>query len=68
LPAKGPRPATLRVIRPTDALRDGLPRAKDASGMPVYLLDPYGFAVLRYAPGSDPGDLRADLSRLLKVN
>jgi cytochrome oxidase Cu insertion factor (SCO1/SenC/PrrC family) len=68
LPAKGPHPATLRVIRPTDALRDGLPRSQDPRGMPVYLLDPNGFVVLRYAPGSDPGDLRTDLSRLLKVN
>ena len=36
--------------------------------MPVYVLDPNGFVVLRYAPGSDPGDVRTDLSRLLKVN
>jgi cytochrome oxidase Cu insertion factor (SCO1/SenC/PrrC family) len=68
LPPQGPRPATLRVVRPTDALRDALPRAHDPKGMPVYLLDPNGFVVLRYAPGSDPGDLRTDLSRLLKVN
>ena len=68
LPVKGPRPATLRVLRPTDALRDGLPRADDARGMPVYLLEPIGFVVLRYAPGFDPADLRTDLSRLLKVN
>ena len=68
LPAGGPRPATLRAIAPTDALRDGLPRAQDPKGMPVYLLDPNGFVVLRYAPGFDPADLRTDLSRLLKVN
>jgi len=68
LPAGGPRPATLRVIAPADALRDGLPRAQDPRGMPVYLLDPNGFVVLRYAPGFDPADLRTDLSRLLKVN
>jgi hypothetical protein len=49
-------------------LRDGLPRATDPKGFPVYLLDPNGFVVLRYAPGFDPADLRTDLSRLLKVN
>jgi len=68
LPPHGPRPSTLRVLRPTDALIDGLPRAHDPKGMPVYLLDPNGWVVLRYAPGSDPGDVRTDLSRLLKVN
>lgn len=68
LPADGPRPSTLRVVRTDDALRDALPRARDPKGMPVYLLDPNGWVVLRYAPGSDPGDLRTDLSRLLKVN
>jgi cytochrome oxidase Cu insertion factor (SCO1/SenC/PrrC family) len=68
LPPQGPRPETLRVVRPTDTLRDNLPRAEDPKGMPVYLLDPNGFVVLRYAPGFDPADLRTDLSRLLKVN
>ena len=68
LPPKGPRPATLRVLQPSDAIVDGLPRAHDPHGMPVYVLDPNGWVVLRYAPGSDPGDLRTDLSRLLKVN
>jgi hypothetical protein len=68
LPKDGPRPATLRNLRATDALRDGLPRATDPKGFPVYLLDPNGFVVLRYAPGFDPADLRTDLSRLLKVN
>jgi hypothetical protein len=68
LPAKAPRPATLRAIRADDALRDGLPRLHDPKGTPVYLLDPNGFVVLRYAPGFDPSGLRTDLSRLLKVN
>ena len=68
LPAQGPRPSTLQAITPSDALRDGLPRAEDPAGMPVYLLDPNGFVVLRYAPGFDPSGLRTDLSRLLKVN
>jgi len=34
----------------------------------VWLVDPNGFVVLRYAAGFDPGDLRTDLARLLKVN
>jgi len=37
-------------------------------GFPVYVLDPNGFVVLRYAPGFDASGLRTDLSRLLKVN
>jgi cytochrome oxidase Cu insertion factor (SCO1/SenC/PrrC family) len=32
----------------------------------VYLVDPHGYLVLRYAPGFDPVGLRADLKRLLK--
>jgi hypothetical protein len=31
------------------------------------VVDPNGFVVLRYAPGFDLGDLRTDLSRLLKL-
>jgi len=68
LPHGGPRPATLHNVRANDVLRDGVPRAADASGFPVYVLDPNGFVVLRYAPGFDPSGLRKDLSRLLKVN
>ncbi|BCT92406.1 hypothetical protein LYSHEL_14300 [Lysobacter helvus] len=69
VPANGTRPGTLRAVRASDALRDGLPRSSDARGpVVVYILDPNGFVVLRYAPGFDPGDLRTDLSRLLKVN
>jgi hypothetical protein len=68
LPAQGPHPTTLHVIAPSDALHDGLPHADDPQGIPVYLLDPNGFVVLRYAPGFDPSGLRTDLSRLLKVN
>lgn len=62
----------LRVLRPSPVLRAGLPRA-DASGSggrrgpPVYVIDPNGFVILRYAPGFDPADLRADLSKLLKL-
>ena len=68
LPQGGPRPATLHQLQSSDALRDGLPRSTDARGVPVYLLDPNGFVVLRYPPPFDPAGLRKDLSRLLKVN
>lgn len=67
LPAQGPRPRSLRVLVPAPELRAGLPRADDPRGAVVYLIDPNGFVVLRYAPGFDPGDLRADLARLLKL-
>ncbi|UHQ20606.1 hypothetical protein LVB87_05535 [Lysobacter sp. KIS68-7] len=68
LPQGGPRPATLHNLKMSDALRDGMPRAEDAKGFPVYVLDPNGWVVLRYAPGFDASGLRTDLSRLLKVN
>lgn len=67
LPANAPRPATLQLLQPDAGLRAGLPRVDDASGVPVYVIDPNGFVVLRYAPGSDPAGLRADLAKLLKL-
>lgn len=60
-------PATTRLIRPAPALRAALPRADDPRGVPVYVVDPNGFVILRYAPGFDPGDLRSDMARLLKL-
>lgn len=67
LPTDGARPQSLRVLEPDDALRAGLPRWDDPRGTVVYLIDPNGFVVLRYPPGSDPGGLRTDLARLLKL-
>ena len=61
-------PDEVRVIRADDGLRAGLARWEDASGDAAWLVDPNGFVVLRYAPGFDPGDLRSDLARLLKIN
>lgn len=66
-------PSALRLLRPDDTLRAGLPRAQPQAGEALdgdtaWLVDPYGFTVLRYAPGFDPGDLRIDLARLLKIN
>lgn len=69
-------PRELRVLRRDDVLPAQLPRgmagnenATDGvAGDAAWLVDPNGFVVLRYAPGFDPGDLRTDLARLLKVN
>lgn len=66
-PTGAPHPAALRIVQPTPQLRAGLPRVDDPKGVPVYVIDPYGFVILRYAPGFDPAGLRADLSKLLKL-
>lgn len=63
----------VRLVRADEGLRAGLARwqlspAEQARGDAVWLVDPNGFVVMRYAPGFDPGDLRSDLARLLKVN
>ena len=58
----------LRLLRADDGLRAGLARWNEAGGDAAWLVDPNGFVVLRYAPGFDPGDLRSDLARLLKIN
>jgi hypothetical protein len=56
-----------RGLRDDPALRRGLPRVDDPAGVPVYVIDPNGFVVLRYASGFDPSHLRQDMSRLLKL-
>lgn len=56
-----------RVLKDDPALRAALPRLNDPAGVPVYVVDPNGFVVLRYAPGFDPSHLRQDMSRLLKL-
>ena len=71
-PAAMGRFAALRVLRPSDALRTGLPRVvpapgEDPLGIPVFVIDPNGFVIMRYAPGFDPAGLRADLAKLLKL-
>lgn len=71
-PASMARFASLRVLRPSDALRTGLPRAvpaagEDPHGVPVFVIDPNGFVIMRYPPGFDPAGLRADLAKLLKL-
>ena len=61
-------PEEVRLVRADDGLRAGLSRWNEAGGDAAWLVDPNGFVVLRYAPGFDPGDLRTDLARLLKIN
>ena len=69
----GPAPAGLtvvdatRVLAPQPALRERLPEVDDPAGTPVYVVDPNGFVILRYAPGFDLAGLRADLAKLLKL-
>lgn len=66
-PSGAVRNAATRVLRDDTALRAGLPRVDDAAGVPVYVIDPNGFVVMRFAPGFDPADLRTDVARLLKL-
>jgi hypothetical protein len=71
-PVDAVRNPAWRVLRTDAALRAGLPRldgdgAGEPRGVPVYVVDPNGFVVLRYAPGFDPGHLREDMARLLKL-
>lgn len=66
-PQAAPQPATLHLVQPSSDLRAALPRANAEAGVPVYVIDPNGFAILRYAPGSDPAGLRADVAKLLKL-
>ncbi|MDR0184044.1 hypothetical protein [Lysobacter arvi] len=74
-PAGVPQPATLKLLAPDAQLRAGLPRVDDTAvksaasgrGVPAYVIDPYGFVILRYAPGFDPSGLRTDVARLVKL-
>jgi len=66
-PAGLPPMPELRVLRDDARLRQGLPRSNDAVGVPVYVIDPNGLVILRYAPGFDPAGLRSDLVKLLKL-
>ena len=59
--------AATRVLARDPALRAQLPSVDDPAGVPVYVVDPNGFVILRYAPGFDPGGLRADVAKLLRL-
>lgn len=56
-------------LEPSPELHAQLPRvdAGGPGGAPVYVVDPNGFVILRYAPGFDAGHLRTDVARLLKL-
>lgn len=62
--------ANLREVYPiqVDATLGALLPQVSEEGDAVWLIDPNGFVVLRYAPGFDPADLRTDLARLLRIN
>jgi len=61
------RNSAWRVLADSPALRAGLPRVDDPAGVPLYIIDPNGFVMMRYAPGVDPAHLREDLAKLLKL-
>ena len=67
LPADAPALPELRVLQDEAALRAALPRSADVAGIPLYVIDPNGFVVLRYPPQADPAGLRSDVARLLKL-
>ncbi|MCD9029996.1 hypothetical protein LDO26_17540 [Luteimonas sp. BDR2-5] len=72
VPEGAVRNSAWREIAPDPALRAALPRVDGAAGeadngVPAYVVDPNGFVILRYAPGFDPGHLRADMAKLLKL-
>ena len=59
---------SLHVLAPDAALRASLPGADGAvDGVPMYILDPNGFVILRYAAGADLRGMREDLVKLLKL-
>jgi hypothetical protein len=66
-PANAQRNPATRLLKDDPALRAQLARLRDPAGIPVYVIDPNGFVILRYAPGFDPVDLRTDVARLLKL-
>lgn len=61
------RIATLHTLRDAPVLRALAPRGTPAGGVPVLVIDPNGFVVLRYPAGFDPAHLRTDMARLLKL-
>ena len=68
LPAGASVPVEVRQLQMDSRLQAALVHPPATLGDAAWLVDPNGFVVLRYAPGFDPGDLRTDLARLLKIN
>lgn len=46
----------------------GVPDEKLAEKQGIYLIDPLGNVMMRYAPGADPAGMRKDIVRLLKYS
>ena len=63
-PSQGFR--ALLAVGADGAFAAHLPDSAHADAIPVYVVDPSGYLILRYAPGFDPGGLRRDLAQLLK--
>lgn len=69
-----PQAESFRALLPlqaSPALQSRLPEqaridASAAVSVPVYVIDPSGYLILRYAPGFEPAGLRKDLVQLLK--
>ena len=66
LPAQGTRFRRLVEMRPDPRLLAVLPDAPRPDTLPVYLIDPSGFLVLRYPPDFTMAGLHKDIDRLLK--
>ncbi|WP_314106537.1 hypothetical protein [uncultured Stenotrophomonas sp.] len=66
-PAEAQGLPALRVLAPQPSLRAALPAVDDAAGTPVYVIDPNGFVIMRYAPGFELAGLRKDMATLLKL-
>lgn len=67
VPAQAPEYRAFLPMQASPTLRATLPASHVDGSLAVYLIDPNGFLVMRYAPGFDPTGLRKDLARLLKV-
>ncbi|UNK58535.1 hypothetical protein MNQ95_05450 [Pseudoxanthomonas daejeonensis] len=67
LPEGAPALPELRPLRDDAALRAALPQLDDPAGIPLYVVDPNGFVILRYPPHADPVGMRADIAKLLKL-
>lgn len=66
LPRGGAQFRRLVAIEPDAGLLAALPDRAGVDALPVYVLDPSGYLVLRFAPGFDPSGLSKDLYRLIK--
>jgi len=66
LPEGAARFRNLLPMADAPTLHAALPRATGSGELPIYLIDPNGFVVLRYDSGFDAAGLRRDLGYLLK--